>query len=321
MEILIGCDPEFFVARDGKPVSAHGIIAGNKKEPQKVKKGAVQVDGMALEFNIDPADNYRKFSGNIDAVLNQLRSMIPEDLQFQVTPVAYFDEEYIKGQPKEATELGCEPDYNAYTCDVNPTPDASVNFRTASGHIHIGWTEGMDIRDPEHLEACRMLVKQLDAVLLPISLLWDKDHTRRKLYGMPGAFRPKPYGVEYRVLSNMWLTDKLYRKVVWAATKFAFNTLLDGVKYYDYYKDTKYCIHQYCTGDNGFLKDTTIATRAADMVVRLSNDKLISNSERSKLLELARHDKKLIADFYYGDGGPKKIQPVQVNFDGMWLDN
>ena len=53
--ILIGCDPEVFVKQNGVFRSAHGLIRGDKKNPQKIRSGAVQVDGMALEFNIDPA--------------------------------------------------------------------------------------------------------------------------------------------------------------------------------------------------------------------------------------------------------------------------
>jgi hypothetical protein len=45
----------------------------------------------------------------------------------------------------------------------------------------------------------------LDNVILPFEKYWDKDTERRKLYGKPGAFRPKPYGCEYRVLSNAWV--------------------------------------------------------------------------------------------------------------------
>jgi hypothetical protein len=45
----------------------------------------------------------------------------------------------------------------------------------------------------------------LDNVILPFEKYWDKDKERRKLYGKPGAFRPKPYGCEYRVLSNAWV--------------------------------------------------------------------------------------------------------------------
>jgi len=266
-------------------MSAHGIIPGNKKAPHKVKKGAVQVDGMALEFNIEPASNYRQFSGNITAVLEQLRSMVPEDLQFQVTPVAHFTEEYLKSQPEEATELGCEPDYNAWTGQVNPTPDATRTFRTASGHIHIGWTEGMDIRDPDHIEACEMLVKQLDYTVGIMSLVWDPDHQRRQLYGMPGAYRPKPYGVEYRVLSNMWLKDNLYRKIVWAGVKFAFDSLLKGERLYKR-RTMHENIPKFATGDS-YLGDLNIVNEAIEVAGRLYYNSYITKSEHSKFRALA----------------------------------
>ena len=54
-KILVGCDPEVFVKQNGVFKSAFGLIKGDKKNPQKIRNGAVQVDGMALEFNIDPA--------------------------------------------------------------------------------------------------------------------------------------------------------------------------------------------------------------------------------------------------------------------------
>lgn len=229
MELLIGADPEFFVYKDGKPVSAYGLIEGTKKNPIPVNGGAIQVDGMALEFNINPAKTFNEFNRNIDSVLDEFRKVISPEYEFSFTPVADFGEEYLAQQPEEAVKLGCEPDFNAWDGgNVNPIPDVKTPFRTASGHIHLGWTEGQDINDPEHIEACNMIVKQLDAVLGTASIIWDRDNRRRQLYGKAGAYRPKSYGVEYRVMSNAWLNDCKLREFVFQAAHEAFDSLLNG---------------------------------------------------------------------------------------------
>lgn len=222
-DFKIGADPEFFVKRFGKLHSAYGLIPGTKENPYKVKNGAVQVDGMALEFNIDPADTYTQFEENMSSVLTQITSMIP-GYELFVEPVAEFGIDYIRSQPKEASELGCSPDFNAYTKRANPRPDAETPFRTASGHLHIGWTNApVDINDEGHLEACRALVKALDLYLGVPSLAWDRDTRRRELYGAAGAFRPKPYGLEYRVLSNKWINNPILRSLV-------YNNTIDAIK-------------------------------------------------------------------------------------------
>jgi len=226
-DFKIGADPEFFVKRFGKLQSAYNLIPGTKEAPYKVRGGAVQVDGMALEFNIDPAENYTQFEDNMSVVLAQITSMIP-GYELFVEPVADFGLDYIRKQPKEASELGCSPDFNAYTKEANPRPDADTPFRTASGHIHIGWTNGVDINDPGHLEACRTLTKMLDLYVGAPSLVWDNDDRRRSLYGAAGAFRPKHYGMEYRVLSNKWINNPLLRKTVYYNTIDAIKKAFDN---------------------------------------------------------------------------------------------
>lgn len=227
-EIKIGADPELFVSNGKEFVSAHGMVAGTKEEPYPVKNGAVQVDGMALEFNIDPANNPKEFVDNLTSVMEQLKAMVP-DYEVHTVPVAHFSEEEIGNAPAEALELGCQPDYNAWDGGAaNPVPDGKVNFRTAAGHIHIGWTEGMDIDDAGHRQACILLAKQLDFHLGLPSVLFDRDEKRRQLYGKAGAFRVKPYGMEYRVLSNAWLKDKSLMLWVYNNTITAFRRLIEG---------------------------------------------------------------------------------------------
>lgn len=229
MKITIGCDPELFVTQDGKFRSAHGLIPGTKEEPFKVRNGAVQVDGMALEYNIDPVDNADDFVAYNQIVMAQMKEMVP-GYEFAIIPSCKFNGNHFRAQPDEAKELGCTPDYNAYSMRANPRPDNKTTMRTASGHIHIGGFPSDNPDGDEHMTRCATLIKQLDCYLGLTSLLWDKDTLRRKMYGAAGAFRPKPYGVEYRVLSNAWLLNENRMRFVFNQTVQAVNDLLKGIR-------------------------------------------------------------------------------------------
>jgi hypothetical protein len=227
MEILIGCDPEVFVKQNGIFQSAHNLIKGDKKNPQKVNKGAVQVDGMALEFNIDPAASEGEFLLNVQTVYDIMKAMVP-NYEVVATPVAHFPLEYLRSQPKEALELGCEPDFNAWTSSINPRPDGERPMRTASGHVHVGWTSGENPQDINHIRRAEAVVKQLDFYLGLPSLMYDNDKERREMYGKGGACRYKPYGVEYRTLSNAWLNSPELIKWVFRTSKKAVLDLIAG---------------------------------------------------------------------------------------------
>lgn len=219
MQIKLGCDPELFVTNlEGVPKSAHGLVPGTKEEPYKVEKGAIQVDGMALEFNIDPADTEDEWVENIAVVMRALREATDPKYKFLIKPSVRFNGNHLRAQPEEAKELGCQPDFNAYTMQENPRPNANTTLRTASGHIHIGFTEGADVKDEAHIIKCCTLAKHLDFYLGIRSLEWDKDTQRRELYGKAGAIRIKPYGLEYRVLSNAWLEKEELVRFVYRQT-------------------------------------------------------------------------------------------------------
>lgn len=228
MNILIGADPEIFVKRNNKIISAHGLVPGTKQKPFKVTNGAVQVDGMALEFNINPASTLLNFRRNLKSVLSELKAMIPEDLKFSHKCWNEFSEEYMNEIPEEAKTLGCDVDHNAYSEKENIPPNPLSNIRTVAGHIHIGWTNDRDPHEYSHFRDCCELTKQLDLYLgLPASLIDKEDVRYRKImYGEIGSFRPKPYGLEYRVLSNFWITRIKYVNWVFNNTKSAFYDLL-----------------------------------------------------------------------------------------------
>jgi hypothetical protein len=229
-KLKVGCDPELFLvdARDGSFVSGHGVLPGTKTAPHKVNRGAVQIDGTALEFNTDPAESCDEFLGNIEAVMAQMQELAGGDRLIRAVPVAEYTDEYFRTIPPEALELGCNPDYNAWTFHQNDPPNAFVTFRTGSGHIHLGWGEDFDYNSFEHFELCARVARQMDYYVGIASLLWDGDNRRRELYGKAGAMRPKPYGMEYRVPSNAWLNTEATRRFVYEATVKAFEDLMRG---------------------------------------------------------------------------------------------
>lgn len=236
MEIKIGADPEFFlVDSHGNAVPAVGLVPGTKKNPYPLDKGAVQVDGLAVEFNIHPAETEDEFVNNIKTVLAQVRNIVPKELSFKYESTMSFREDVFSTLPKENLVLGCDPDYNAYTRAVNPAYDAKLlgTYRMAGGHVHVGWTENADVRESQHFMCGVQLVTQLDFFLgMPFRTLVDND-IRRDWYGRAGNFRPKPYGVEYRTLSNIWLQDEKYMRFVFRNTQRAFDFLVNKDMDYD----------------------------------------------------------------------------------------
>lgn len=234
VQFTIGCDPEVFVSHKGKITSAYGLIPGTKESPHKIAKGAIQVDGMALEFNTDPVvlesygDGVTRWCSNVRNVLQGLRNTLPEEYAISIRPSHKFGKEYIEAQPDKAKELGCDPDFNAYTGEANPAPDGGADFRTAAGHIHIGWGQDIPVDHPDHLDICRRFIKNMDLTAGILSVIIDPDPVRRELYGKAGAFRPKSYGVEYRTPSNAWIKNDDLRKRMYFATQLAVDNTKKG---------------------------------------------------------------------------------------------
>jgi hypothetical protein len=224
---LFGADPEGFVVdKNGKPV-APSMIPGTKDKPHKVDGGAIQRDGMAAEFNVDAANTFKEWNNNFEKVMKALEGFLPKGHSMSWAPSVTFDENVFAKAPDEYKELGCSPDWNAWEEDLNPPPfcEDKPYLRTASGHIHIGWGENYSLDDALHQRNCFDFVKQLDWFLGGWSLKYDPDPTRRELYGRAGACRLKSYGVEYRVLSNFWVTTAERRKAVWNRLQMAIDAM------------------------------------------------------------------------------------------------
>lgn len=248
--ITVGADPELFLKNNnGHFVSSVGKIGGSKEEPRKIDAdgSSVQEDNVAVEYNIAPSRTKDEFIENNLKVLKYLESYVGDlGLKFSFDAAALFPAEELKTMV--AMTFGCEPDYNVWTRSENPRPLLPANMenlRSAGGHVHVGWD------DPE-LAAQERMVKAMDVFLGCPSIQFDKDTMRRNLYGKPGAFRFKPYGIEYRTLSNFWIQNKEYMGWVYDQTQKAVDFLNNGNDVDDSHQSAIHdCINN---GDHSALK-------------------------------------------------------------------
>lgn len=225
--LTFGCDPEFFIQdKHGNFVSSIGKVGGSKAKPRPLPDapGSVQEDNVAVEFNIIPVVDVNGWLQSIRQVMTSIEKELNAKglVSNRSAPSVLFKPQELK-HPK-AMEFGCEPDYDAWSKQENPKPVAPKgleNLRTAGGHIHVGY-------DSPDFDKAINLIRAMDVFLGVPSVTLDNDQRRRELYGKPGAFRFKPYGVEYRTLSNFWISDTIYMNWVWDQTNKAIHFLNSG---------------------------------------------------------------------------------------------
>lgn len=219
--MALGTDSEVFFTKDGKPFPAIGLVGGTKKRPKKCGVGHVQEDNVMAEFNTPPATNRKQWMTVVPKMVETVRALAKrKGCDLLIEPSAMFEQELLTH--RQAQEVGCEPDFNAWTLQENERIDPIHlgNMRTAGGHVHLSW------RNPDRHPMYRIqVVRALDIYLGLPSVLLDHDQMRRNHYGQLGAFRPKKYGVEYRTLSNFWLKSPAYTQWVWDSTTYAMSNL------------------------------------------------------------------------------------------------
>lgn len=200
----------FLCDSTGKHISAIGLIGADKWNPLQIKnlpKGfTLQEDNVALEYGIPPAATADEFVQHIARVMEASRKWT-KGLSFSKLSCVVFPEDQM--EHPNAHIFGCEPDYDAWTKKTNRKPQPPNPFmRSAGGHIHVETTQ-----DPH------LVGKYMDLFLsVPAVLMDEKGQERKKMYGKKGSIRVKPYGVEYRPLSNFWIFEEKYIRWAWWET-------------------------------------------------------------------------------------------------------
>jgi len=229
----IGCDPEFFLKKGEKIVSAVGLVPGSKHEPHPLKSGAgLQTDNVAIEFASKPVSNGLELVNHLRATFAEIiNEYIPKEHTLFLAPSNNLDAAELNSF--EAQQFGCSPSYDAWELCENPQPNATnSNLRSIGAHVHLGVIEG-DGND-FLLDGMGKVyaVRALDCTLGLIDVLIDSSKeavARRKLYGKCGEHRPTSYGVEYRSLGPWWMARPQTVMLVDAVAQDALKIVRDGL--------------------------------------------------------------------------------------------
>lgn len=212
--ITIGADPELFLINDNNEgVPSEEYFKGDKNYPFSLEKELgkgfnILCDNVMVEYNIPPVINKEDFIDSNKKVLKYINEVTPDYIHIDISASKYFNKDKL--QSKLARTFGCAEDYTVYDLSKINKVKASKNntLRTAGGHLHIGYSN-------ISMNNSINLIKLMDLYLGVPSILIDADTERRKMYGNAGSFRPKPYGFEYRTLSNFWLQNATTMTWVW----------------------------------------------------------------------------------------------------------
>lgn len=193
--VTFGSDPELFFEKDGKIVPSTSVVPDGDHQ--------VAQDGFQGELHPDN-NSCREVSGNnIAYALEQAKeyaNRIGAKLSLAVGVV--ISDDVWKSVPLSLKRFGCNPTENVHERRFKRVTGLREKFRAGGGHIHIG---DLSYEEKKNLPT---LVTLMDIIAGNTCVLIDRDEAnikRRENYGRAGEYRAKPYGVEYRVLSNFWL--------------------------------------------------------------------------------------------------------------------
>jgi hypothetical protein len=200
--MTIGHDSEFGLLQSGELVSALDVFDEDVFEDEN---GRYFADNINCEIAINPVTTLGEFHSKTEGLLAHVRSRGFEPV---LQPTINYPDTCLT-HPMART-AGCNPDMSAYLECVNEAPvfEEMDGVRSCGGHIHAS----LDGANPF------WWARWMDAFVgLPL-MMHEPPNTRRELYGNAGCMRVKPYGAEYRTLSNVWLDRPDLREFVWEGT-------------------------------------------------------------------------------------------------------
>lgn len=213
----IGSDPEIFVTdKAGKLLPAFEFLP-SPKDKEKVHsplyKQTIFWDGFQAEFNTRVGTCLAYHTDAVQDALNGLllkANTYKKGAKLSIDSTIEVPMDLITEGKDEHVQFGCMPSLNVYGMKGLDADGRSIPLRSAGGHIHFGCGKMSEAQASN-------TVKMLDAILgvACVSLFAGYDDPRRRtLYGLAGEYRLPAHGLEYRTLSNMWLSHPIIKHIV-----------------------------------------------------------------------------------------------------------
>lgn len=206
LDLMFGTDAEFFlIDADGNVIPASQVVPGTKSEPFKLDNGVCHPDGLSLEVGCPPADTPEGMLTNLFAVLEEVTEKYLKPAGVTIAPFMEARLSQVKGATPADLEFGCGSEYDVNSHEIYKQSDRSLTQRTRySGfHVHLGYTSDQPDSYYTYQDAGR-LIRILDILVKSYDLNTTCDRARQ--YGGLGAFRIKPYGIEYRCMDCSVIT-------------------------------------------------------------------------------------------------------------------
>lgn len=191
----LGYDVETFLRSRAGYIPAERILSGTKGQGTAIGKGVLaHPDNVMAEISsaapFDSENLYHRIVNDFNILAEHVAPVsVVFNNSLHLSPA-------LLNTSTLACEIGCEQDFQYAELRDPISVDTLGDHRYAGGHLHFNINDGVPVE----------FATQMADVMLAVPLIafGERQAGRRNVYGLPGLNRPKPYGFEYRTLSNYW---------------------------------------------------------------------------------------------------------------------
>lgn len=253
----LGCDPEFFFKFKGEVIGAEKFIPKQGLEYNPAKTGRIGYDGAhtttgdgtpskfiidGVQAELNPRPNYCRanLANEIAACFKTLKNELDKrgkGFEADFSRTVEISKDRLAELDEKSRKFGCAPSLNLAKetsgVSIDQVDPEVYRVRAAGGHIHIGGRgpgvlPNLDLALGKHHEKT---VAMLDLLCGNTMVLVDRDPgniERRKVYGKASEYRLPKHGLEYRTLSNCWLTSYPLFSLAFGMARLAVQVVADS---------------------------------------------------------------------------------------------